>query len=139
MKCFLFAICLLPTLLRAQTFDTTAFFKEIDKYCLYPTIVKAQACLETNYFTSKQFKVNNNCFGYTNFKTGKYQKYDNIHKSVQSIKHWQKRRKNECKISFQDSESYFALLDKRYCFEVPYSQRLKAVMKSKKFKRLINK
>jgi flagellum-specific peptidoglycan hydrolase FlgJ len=132
-------LTLISLSLRSQDLDTSAFFKEIDKHCWYPEIVKAQAILETSYFTSRLCRECNNYFGMMKFTEYKYQNYNNWRESVQDIAWWQYRRKKQMPESFKSKEEYFAMLDKIYCFEVNYSKRLKLIINSRKFKKLIKR
>jgi hypothetical protein len=117
----------------AAKFDTIRFFKMIDSICLFPEIVKAQAILETSWFTSDLCRNRNNYFGMMRFNTRKYQYYINWKQSVQAYSNWQKRRLKEAKW-VKTGNDYLLILDKKYCWEVKYSYRVKKLMKSKKFK-----
>jgi flagellum-specific peptidoglycan hydrolase FlgJ len=130
-------LCLSFLSLKASQFDTVLFFKAIDRNCYFPEIVKAQVILETNFFTSRLCKENNNYFGMMSFNSNKYAKYDSWEESIKAYCLWQIRRKKQMPDSFLSKERYFRLLDIKYCWEVNYSERLKILIKSKKYKNLV--
>jgi uncharacterized FlgJ-related protein len=118
-----------------------ALWETINSMDIYhPEIVFAQAILETGTFTSSIFKRNNNLFGMKMpskrptvakkpKKKGGYAIYNDWQQSVEDYKLYQSYLFRKEKFG---KTKYFNYLDKIYCQNQGYSNKLKKIIKQNK-------
>jgi flagellum-specific peptidoglycan hydrolase FlgJ len=151
MKKLLLILVLLPLMMKGQSKNNATPFsnKELIAYLLqkkikHPHIVYAQAILETDRFTSRIFKENNNLFGMkyihdcncsitrnavreTTALGSRYKHayYSSWQSSVDDYLHWQRMFK---RTPVKTEDEYFELLGKRYAVDKRYVSVLKKLI-----------
>lgn len=128
------------TIVTTIPFSEDALIEQLNKCNVkYPHIVLAQAKLESNNFTSKVFKENNNMFGMrkarrriTSSQSEKntYAYYRDWVDCVYDYAMYQ----SEVMCSVSNEDGYFAKLGEKYAEDPLYVTKLKGMIKQKKLK-----